>query len=379
MLPVKGFFVCALVAALGTGGCANDDTRPARHVVVLGLDAGTWDLLGPLIARGVLPNLTWLRDHGTTAPLHAPEPRVAPAIWTGIATGKSSQKHGITALVSSERAGAVPRPVIRAMRRGKALWEILGQSGFDVAVVGWAVTYPVEELNGRMVSDRAHLGARDARAVFPSGYLTGLAMPGADEAKAALAGVSVSDRIVTAWIRDAYYLRAAERVLEDGSLPRALALQLRGVGTAQPLPGEAAVLGDQIERYWQWIDAAVGRILGYYVDSSRIVLVVSGSPRDDGIFIAEGPGVRAGATLAHASIEDVAPTLLYYLGMPAGADMDGVLLEGLFTGTAAAARATRIATYDEPLEQDAGLDPAPEGDASDEAVLEELRSLGYFD
>ena len=39
------------------------------------------------------------------------------------------------------------------MRRVKAIWDILGESGLTVAVVGWMVTWPAEPVNGYLVSD----------------------------------------------------------------------------------------------------------------------------------------------------------------------------------------------------------------------------------
>ena len=50
----------------------------------------------------------------------------------------------------------------------------------------------------------------------------------------------------------------------------------------------------------------------------------------DGIFLAAGPHLRQGAAIEGASVLDVTPTLLHYLGLPVGRDMDGKVLEGVF-------------------------------------------------
>ncbi|HXJ35637.1 MAG TPA: alkaline phosphatase family protein [Candidatus Eisenbacteria bacterium] len=56
----------------------------------------------------------------------------------------------------------------------------------------------------------------------------------------------------------------------------------------------------------------------------------TGNHARDGILLAYGPDVRRGETLPLAAIEDVAPTVLYLLGLPIDADMDGrVLTEAL--------------------------------------------------
>jgi predicted AlkP superfamily phosphohydrolase/phosphomutase len=57
----------------------------------------------------------------------------------------------------------------------------------------------------------------------------------------------------------------------------------------------------------------------------------SGTHRDDGIFLARGPTIRAGAAVEGARIIDLAPSLLHVLGVPAPADMDGQVLHEIFT------------------------------------------------
>jgi hypothetical protein len=56
----------------------------------------------------------------------------------------------------------------------------------------------------------------------------------------------------------------------------------------------------------------------------------TGNHARDGIFVAWGPDVRRGERLGLPAIEDVTPTVLYLLGLPVDADMDGrVLTEAL--------------------------------------------------
>ena len=46
--------------------------------------------------------------------------------------------------------------------------------------------------------------------------------------------------------------------------------------------------------------------------------------------IAAGPGIRVGAQIGGASVLDITPTLLHYLKLPVGKDMDGRVLTGVF-------------------------------------------------
>lgn len=86
----------------------------------------------------------------------------------------------------------------------------------------------------------------------------------------------------------------------------------------------------------------------------------------DGIFLARGPGVPAGARLGTLAIADVGPTLLDRLGLPVAEDLAG---EPIALGGAHPLE--RVASYGE-LGRDAV--PVPEDPASFE---ETLRALGY--
>lgn len=101
----------------------------------------------------------------------------------------------------------------------------------------------------------------------------------------------------------------------------------------------------------------------------------SGSHRDNGIFLAEGPEVIAGKAISGARIIDMAPTILHLLGVPTPADMDGRALIEVLEGEAAS-----------PLEIGAAAGVVTEPDEAgtyteeDKVVINErLRALGYID
>ena len=58
-------------------------------------------------------------------------------------------------------------------------------------------------------------------------------------------------------------------------------------------------------------------------DNQKFFSSKSGTHRDDGIFLAHGPAIQCGKTVAGARIIDLAPTLLYLLGVAVPEDMDG--------------------------------------------------------
>ncbi len=102
--------------------------------------------------------------------------------------------------------------------------------------------------------------------------------------------------------------------------------------------------------------------------------VWSGTHRRDGILIANGRFVRQGVTLEDASIMDLAPTILYALGMLIPEDMDGQVLFDMFVPEFTAQREAR---YTAPMQAtyvvDSGLTSAEEED-----IVARLRGMGYM-
>lgn len=66
----------------------------SSKAVVIGLDAGTFRLLDPLMKEGVMPTLAELNSQGTRAVLKSTMPPYTAPAWTTFATGVNPGKHG---------------------------------------------------------------------------------------------------------------------------------------------------------------------------------------------------------------------------------------------------------------------------------------------
>ncbi len=102
----------------------------------------------------------------------------------------------------------------------------------------------------------------------------------------------------------------------------------------------------------------------------------SGDHTLDGVILMRGPGIRAGAAIAGADLYDVAPTLLYAMGLPVPADLPGRVLEEAWEAGALDARPVQV--------QPGGLPqpPAvrtPSQGADAEMAGQNLQDLGYVD
>jgi predicted AlkP superfamily phosphohydrolase/phosphomutase len=249
--------------------------------------------------------------------------------------------------------------------QARPLWSILSDAGISSGIVRWPLTFPVEPIAGFVVSDRFHALAGvtsdlDDRAVSPAALLP-IARTGLEQG-AATGGVRQS-----AETRDRLYARVMD-LLRARDDVRFSAVRFQGLDAfghayikyAQARPEDAAGQGgeagaDALDRYYALIDTDVGRAL----DQQRpgdLLLVVSGfgmqrqniakewlarllsgddvtgthERAPDGFLIAYGEDVAPGRH-KRGSIVDVAPTVLYYLGLPMGRDMDGFARVDLFT------------------------------------------------
>jgi len=127
--------VLAAAIALQSLSCrevANE--APIQPFILFGVDGADWDVIEWLWEEGRLPHLRQLADRGIAAPLETFH-HASPVIWTTVATGVMPDVHGITEFVVPTVKG--DQPVSR------------------VAVAGWWASWPVEEVNGVILSDRA--------------------------------------------------------------------------------------------------------------------------------------------------------------------------------------------------------------------------------
>src|SRR5262249_45860697 len=89
-----------------TGG--NGSAR--QRVLVVGLDAATFDLMLPWAQSGVLPTIGRLIREGVHAPLRSTLPPLTPPGWTSAATGRNPGKHNVFNFYRGRAGGLEPPP-----------------------------------------------------------------------------------------------------------------------------------------------------------------------------------------------------------------------------------------------------------------------------
>jgi predicted AlkP superfamily phosphohydrolase/phosphomutase len=305
-----------------------------------------------------------------------------------------------------ERTGLVSRrPVTSRSRRRRALWNVLDAFDIPAGLVRIWGTHPPETIHGFVVSPYfyvlrgdptraattlhppALLAEIEARAVGPGEVDAGLLreLAGMPAGAAPLEDPALRALAAQALAPDLTYARAAE-VMRSAYEPPFFAISFQGYDVAghafyryahpeafgDVSPEQARRYERILERYasllGQWTaDFSRGprageilvvlsthglepsplwrRLLGALVGAP--VLTASHAAGPPGFFLAVGDGIRPGATLRDASVLDVAPTLLYLMGLPVARDMEGrVLTEMLEEDFARAHPLTFIPSYE---------------------------------
>jgi predicted AlkP superfamily phosphohydrolase/phosphomutase len=139
----------------------------AKRILIVGLDGATFDVLDPLMARGLMPQLATLVDSGVRGVLHSTTPPITPAAWTTFLTGKQPGLHGV---LDFERYDPTTNLLqfnsTMTVRHVRNLWTILSEVGLRVGSINVPMTYPAFPVNGFLISGFETPG-RDGDFVYP--------------------------------------------------------------------------------------------------------------------------------------------------------------------------------------------------------------------
>lgn len=120
-------------------------------VLVFGADGADHGIVTEMIQAGRLPTIARMSREGMFGPLESTEPPLTPVAWSTFLTGLQPGRHGIFNFSANPyREGH--RIYSAADRGGAPIWRYLDAAGLRTASVLVPFTYPVEPLNGVVVS-----------------------------------------------------------------------------------------------------------------------------------------------------------------------------------------------------------------------------------
>ncbi len=386
------------------GGPGEAPPRGAGpRVLIVGIDAASMDQLLPMISARRLPAFEALTRDGASARLNSIRPCVPQVAWTVLLTGTPPWRSGIRAtrewslplgrasvqiLPRGLALAAVPgfeaRPVPDARRHAATLLEILEATGRPVHAPGWngaGETPPVPQAaideGVEAVLGEVPRGLDGEAAVHYEALREALArdMGVHRAALAALSGppddgVVVGARLGGLAIVARHFLRHHE--------PEAF---------GDVRPDERGAFGRAITGYYEFLDALIAEQIATAGGGAIVVVasahgvepipaperltrfllrgasgidpLASGSWRSgpDGVLFLRGPGIARATRMEEADLADVAPTLLFTLGLPIGRDMTGNLVRRVFEPSFLA---THTVQYIPAWPRGAAAHPAPE-------------------
>ncbi len=120
-----------------------------RKLIIIGIDGGTFNVLNPLFQKGLLPNLNKFKNKLILESTIPPGTAVS---WASFSTGNLPDKTNIYDFtIVSENSWKI-NFVNRKIAKGKKLWNYLDEAGLKSCFINLPLTYPVEEINGVMIS-----------------------------------------------------------------------------------------------------------------------------------------------------------------------------------------------------------------------------------
>jgi predicted AlkP superfamily phosphohydrolase/phosphomutase len=124
----------------------------AKKVMIIGLDGVPLDIIQRWTQSESLPNLHRLMASGVTGHLRSTIPPTSGPSWSSFVTGMNPGKTGIFDFLYRKDGTYHFPPVNAAQRGGTTVWHYLSQAGYKVGVLNLPMSYPVEQINGFMVS-----------------------------------------------------------------------------------------------------------------------------------------------------------------------------------------------------------------------------------
>jgi predicted AlkP superfamily phosphohydrolase/phosphomutase len=126
--------------------------QKAKKVMIIGLDGVPLDIIQRWAESGHLPTLRRLMDTGTTGHLRSTIPPTSGPSWSSFVTGMNPGKTGIYDFLYRQEGTYHFPPVNASLRGGTTMWRYLNDAGYRVGVLNIPMSYPVEQVDGFMIS-----------------------------------------------------------------------------------------------------------------------------------------------------------------------------------------------------------------------------------
>ncbi|MBN2199601.1 MAG: alkaline phosphatase family protein [Candidatus Aminicenantes bacterium] len=340
--------------------------RIESRLTLLGMEGLSFDFIIPLLAEGQLPNFSLLVENGSWGRLSGFTPNESEVLGASLDTGKLPAKHRRLSAFSY-RLGSHPQRL-----------DVIPRFLFfsQLSKLGFLKSAPAEP----------SLRLTDLWRIFSDCGLSVLRRDRFSEAGTASAGQKAETAFSLLFPDMRYetsplFTPARQSFFRDSLFeeevnqerqrlqPQVFSLTLSGLNTVEKYfyqysfpdlysgvdAAEAARFGSVIEKYYRFYDRIIGRYLTSLKEDETLIVYsphgieplpfwkrllgwVSGRPgvsaaheqAPDGVIFFYGQKIARARNIEGFRVIDLAPTLLYFLGLPVGRDMDGIARSQVF-------------------------------------------------
>ena len=122
-----------------------------KKLFFFGIDSATWDLIIPWVKQGKLPGFAKFIKQGLTTDLYSTTPPLTPIAWSTLYTGVNPGKHGLFGFYRFDKKKQITIN-LAFDRKLPTMFNLLSKAGLKVASLNMPFTFPVEPVNGIMLS-----------------------------------------------------------------------------------------------------------------------------------------------------------------------------------------------------------------------------------
>ena len=146
----------------------NKTNNTKSKVIVIGLDGATFTNIKPWMEEGLLPNLKFLIDNGSSGELESTLPRLSSPAWTSFMTGVNPGKHGIFGFIKPLNEKNYKKELYSSVDiKAKTIFEILSEHQKMSVVINLPMTYPSFKINGFMIGCGLTTPSKDLNFTHP--------------------------------------------------------------------------------------------------------------------------------------------------------------------------------------------------------------------
>ena len=263
-----------------------------NRVIIFGIDGGTFNVVGPMLEAGRLPNLARMRAEGAAGTLDSVCPPLTAPAWATFLTALNPGRHGVFDFLAPPRHNYHRRLQNASALAAPRIFDTLSVAGLTVGAVNVPLTFPPRPVNGFVVPGML-TPKFAAKYLYPPSLYAEMREPG--EYFVDMDPTNYEEGRDEAFVGDLHRVAEARKNaalhLYRSHRPDLFAVVFTGVDRLMHFFWDRTEL---VQGHYEWLDAALGEFLKEGGDETS-TLVIS----DHGFGPVEGEADLAAHLVRH--------------------------------------------------------------------------------